>query len=159
MSDFIYYVCFSPVRGPGVVRQLANPPERTRRGRPMTGRRGLTIKASKLGNHKPRKSTGNAGTIVHLPTLGASAGMAHTRLGHAIEALNELTPCAGSISEWWISEDAELRSKAAELCGGCPVLIQCRTYAHEAGERFNVWAGVDLTHHPKIGRPRKAPAA
>ena len=28
-----------------------------------------------------------------------------------------------------------------ELCGGCPVLADCRTYASNTGNTFGVWGG------------------
>lgn len=52
----------------------------------------------------------------------------------------------------WLSDDKDERATAASWCTGCPVLTQCAAAAAEAGEKFGVWGGKDLT---RMGRPTK----
>ena len=40
------------------------------------------------------------------------------------------------------------RAKAAEMCGGCPVITECDDAAEANGERFGTWAGKDCTRAP-----------
>jgi WhiB family redox-sensing transcriptional regulator len=54
------------------------------------------------------------------------------------------------------------RKRAADLCGGCPVLEQCRWYAIEAGEAHGVWGGLSdvdraLRHPGRSSRARLRP--
>lgn len=43
----------------------------------------------------------------------------------------------------WLSEDHEERARAAKLCTGCPVIVECGEAAEANGERFGVWGGAD----------------
>lgn len=51
------------------------------------------------------------------------------------------TPCQSSDAEAWWSDDRATLAIAADACGLCPVLWQCRAYADAAGERWGVWGG------------------
>lgn len=48
---------------------------------------------------------------------------------------------------------------AREVCGGCPVIDRCATYALEAGEEFGIWGGLaewereQITQRPTPARP------
>lgn len=90
--------------------------------------------------------------LVEIPEHARRAWAA---LGEAIGAARNLVPCAES--DDWTSEAAQIRSKAAERCGGCPALWECRSYADAAGEPFGVWAGIDRTpsRAARNGRPHE----
>jgi hypothetical protein len=47
-----------------------------------------------------------------------------------------------TLSELWISEHQPDRAEAAQLCIGCPIIIECGEAADERGERY-VWGGID----------------
>ena len=66
------------------------------------------------------------------------------RLTRAVADVGGDVPCRGD--DRWYSDDHRVRAQVAEHCTACPVLIQCRTYATTAGERFGVWGGHDFTH-------------
>lgn len=49
--------------------------------------------------------------------------------------------------------------RAKEMCRGCPVIMQCRTHALEAGEAYGIWGGLseserDLLLRRGIGHSR-----
>lgn len=52
-------------------------------------------------------------------------------------------PCQQT-PDLWISDDAEERAVAAELCAGCPLLEECNAAAVANKEEF-VWGGQDFT--------------
>jgi WhiB family redox-sensing transcriptional regulator len=39
------------------------------------------------------------------------------------------------------SGDKKGIARAQMVCRACPVLVECRQYAQEAGERYGIWAG------------------
>jgi hypothetical protein len=43
-------------------------------------------------------------------------------------------------SHIWLSEHAEERARAARLCAGCPVELECWDAARARDKRFGVWA-------------------
>lgn len=47
-------------------------------------------------------------------------------------------------AEAWYSTIPKERVRAMQLCGQCPVAVQCLAAALEGRERFGVWGGVDL---------------
>lgn len=51
-------------------------------------------------------------------------------------------PCAGD--ERHTSDDDRERAQAVTVCQGCPLTVECAAAADSTGERFGVWAGVDL---------------
>lgn len=61
---------------------------------------------------------------------------------------DQKTPCQGRRRDRWTSDDPDERAWAASVCSslGCPLIDACAAAADESGERFGVWAGVDLTH-------------
>lgn len=82
-----------------------------------------------------------------------SASDVHLALADGLRAsiVQELKiPCAPPwIGESpWLSDDPEIRKRAAESCFDCPVLDECR----EAGskEHFGVWGGKDRTPIPRV---------
>ena len=44
---------------------------------------------------------------------------------------------------------------AKEVCAGCPVLEQCRSYALEAGEAYGVWGGLTEMERYRITREKR----
>ncbi|MFE1264429.1 WhiB family transcriptional regulator [Streptomyces albogriseolus] len=48
----------------------------------------------------------------------------------------------------FFSDFALDRRYAARQCGTCPLLLACRLYALESGQRWGVWGGVDMTAVP-----------
>jgi WhiB family transcriptional regulator, redox-sensing transcriptional regulator len=51
---------------------------------------------------------------------------------------------------------AHARQQAADLCHGCEVLEQCRTYALQAGEEFGVWGGLCEVDRAQLRQTRTA---
>ena len=53
-------------------------------------------------------------------------------------------PCrSGLIAQtaWWTSEDATERALAAEACGACPAIDQCRAYRAKHPKEVGVYGG------------------
>jgi WhiB family transcriptional regulator, redox-sensing transcriptional regulator len=68
-------------------------------------------------------------------------------LRRVLLTLAEVGRCAGAKDpDAWFSPPsfghAKARQHAADLCHGCEVLDQCRTYALQAGEEYGVWGGL-----------------
>lgn len=61
-------------------------------------------------------------------------------LHRAITSTWETTPCHGKHRNWWTGGRGE-QERAAAACLDCPVLMECATYAHVAGETSGVWGG------------------
>ncbi|SNC71549.1 hypothetical protein SAMN05445756_1534 [Kytococcus aerolatus] len=73
-----------------------------------------------------------------------SPAEAHAALAVALAraaARGEHVPCRGRDGLLWVSDSAEDRALAAELCTGCPALVECDAVGQH--ETWNVWAGVD----------------
>jgi hypothetical protein len=64
----------------------------------------------------------------------------------AARADGQAIPCMSSGADWWLSERADERARAARKCAGCPVLGACERLA--CGAEFGVWAGKDRTPLP-----------
>lgn len=63
-------------------------------------------------------------------------------------------PCAGG-PDWWVSDHAEIRARAAELCSDCPLVSPCEVAGRD--EDFGVWGGVDRSQAtPAQRRGRRA---
>ncbi|SNR62460.1 WhiB family transcriptional regulator, redox-sensing transcriptional regulator [Haloechinothrix alba] len=75
--------------------------------------------------------------------------------------------CRDMASEVFFSPEHErggVRKQRTEhakaVCRSCPVLVDCRSYALRAGERYGVWGGLDEAERKKlIDRRREAVAA
>lgn len=84
----------------------------------------------------------------------SAAEQALSRLHDAIKALPDrfALPCwGGSLPVgWWTSDDRSERETAAERCGECPVVVDCRAAGDAGDEPAGVWGGVD-----RVPRPRK----
>lgn len=75
-----------------------------------------------------------------------SPAEAHARLQYALAgaaAAGRYVPCTGRDRALWVSDDAQERAVAAELCAGCPVLTECSLAAESTRERWHVWGGID----------------
>lgn len=64
--------------------------------------------------------------------------------GHSLPCRSDPDP--------FTSEDRAERDQAAAACAGCPLLVLCGLAAVASGERWHVWAGVDLTPRTGPGR-------
>jgi Transcription factor WhiB len=92
----------------------------------------------------------SAATIRSSPAVSLRGRVAGERLTRALLNLGaqELrTHCSDPASHHlWLSEYADERASAAEMCIGCPVLTECdRAATARLEERFGVWGGVDYT--------------
>lgn len=56
--------------------------------------------------------------------------------------------CKGKPSEWWFADKYNTREgkiflvQAKEICGRCPVRVQCLELANENDEAFGIWGGL-----------------
>ena len=50
-------------------------------------------------------------------------------------------------------------ARAKSICGGCPVLMQCRSYALDAHEPDGVWGGLSANERTIMRRRRARPGA
>ncbi len=58
---------------------------------------------------------------------------------------------------WFPTEMYESASYCEELCGGCPVRLQCLRYAMERPELEGVWGGVSAHQRKEIRREMNLP--
>lgn len=50
-------------------------------------------------------------------------------------------PCTGENSEAWTSDNMALLEAAAEMCWGCPLILQCRGFGEQTRTEVGVWGG------------------
>jgi WhiB family redox-sensing transcriptional regulator len=43
---------------------------------------------------------------------------------------------------------------AKQICRHCPVLVECRTHAITAAERYGIWGGMSETERARLARQR-----
>jgi Transcription factor WhiB len=77
------------------------------------------------------------------PTVPAAAIGAWITLQAAVAAIGAGVPCTGPDAPLWTSEKPGERAAAADRCVTCPAIDACAVYALLAGERSNVWSGLD----------------
>jgi hypothetical protein len=54
-------------------------------------------------------------------------------------------PCRTTNPALFHSDNPRERRQAASKCQGCPLLLDCRTYAFETRQEWGVWGGLDFT--------------
>ena len=99
----------------------------------------------------------SAGAAAVLATATLTRGRAETQaFTRALIALVDLglrPHCSDpGTSGLWLSEDAAERAEAAQLCVGCPVLVECGQAAEARGERFGTWLNPVLLSSRRSGR-------
>jgi len=88
---------------------------------------------------------GNGARPPRAPERITATGPAREELLQAValhERVGRPTPCRAD-PEPFTADDARERTRAAAMCGSCPLRDLCRSYAAEAGEAWGVWGGVD----------------
>ncbi len=73
-----------------------------------------------------------------------------SRVLAAVLARDRQPPCCDGTGRW-LSDHAEIRAKAVELCGSCALIEPCR--AAGESEDFGVWGAVDVSDRPTQRRP------
>jgi WhiB family redox-sensing transcriptional regulator len=88
---------------------------------------------------------------VNGPTPGAVVGTTSYRAGSPLE-WRERGACRTADPELFYGPDGERgnsnarnerQAAAKAVCGGCPVLVECRRYALDTREEHGVWGGLD----------------
>lgn len=64
--------------------------------------------------------------------------------------------CAQTDPDGFYPEKGGSTREAKKVCGTCPVLSQCLTYALDHQERFGIWGGKSERERRKILRERSA---
>lgn len=60
--------------------------------------------------------------------------------------------CSDDSEDLWFADDPAGRARAAQLCTGCPVNLECYAASAEVGERFGVWGGIDRSRRTGVSR-------
>lgn len=109
----------------------------------MTTRTRARATGSTSGSTRKRRA--RAPQDLPVLVLEPEAERAHRALSATLVALAEdgtAVPCV-AVPDLFTSASADDRASATELCGTCPALAACRTYAEAADERHHVWGGRD----------------
>lgn len=66
---------------------------------------------------------------------------------HTITDWRNQAACRGSDPEAWFAfADTDDHALAREICEGCPVRLDCGTFAHRTKQAAGIWAGFDVVH-------------
>lgn len=49
--------------------------------------------------------------------------------------------CKGQPTDWWFPKVGEIPHRALQICGECPVRLECAVEARENSELYGVWGG------------------
>lgn len=84
------------------------------------------------------------------PTVGSLAALCDRRpwMDHAA--------CAGAEPTLFFPDNAspQAAARALEICGNCPVRVQCRSYARNAAEPYGIWGGERPAGRARANRRR-----
>lgn len=78
-------------------------------------------------------------------------GPGYDELLEAIDAEGGVVPC----QQWpdlYFPDLGGTSEPAKALCQGCPVLLQCLSYAIQADEPYGVWGGASVLERKRIKR-------
>lgn len=96
--------------------------------------------------------TGPERAVPHAPDV---ATLLHAALGEGL-----VQPCRTHDPDLWFSESPAELERAKQLCGACPVRVECLAAALARGEFCGVWGGqiivrgAVVAHKRARGRPR-----
>lgn len=88
----------------------------------------------------------------HQKARAAALDHLHCTIGEHIENRDHI-PCLKDANVW-LSEDLDDQEQAAEACGGCSALDECRNYVTNHAEPSGVWAGMTPTQRSRRKRDR-----
>lgn len=58
----------------------------------------------------------------------------------------------GTDPDLWFSDHPTDRTRAKQLCAGCPLLDPCRTYGLDTDQQWGIWGGLDRSDRRRILR-------
>jgi WhiB family redox-sensing transcriptional regulator len=86
--------------------------------------------------------------------INTEAKLAYDKLQEAIEAAPVSIPCQQTYPDAWFEEIPE-KTIAKQLCGKCPVKLECLEFALRNEEAHGIWGGTTMRQRRDLRRMQK----